>query len=49
VDDPFVDPLYERSADDSDTGWGELRPIQSDDARDEDARYEDDRPPHWEP
>lgn len=38
--------LPERSADDSDTGWGEVRAPDPD----EEARhYAEDRPPHWEP
>ncbi|WP_448625490.1 YbaK/EbsC family protein [Geodermatophilus sp. URMC 64] len=36
-------PAPERAPDDSDLGWGE-RP---DDARDDDRRYLENRPPHW--
>jgi hypothetical protein len=36
-------PAPERAPDDSDVGWGERLPDVSDD----DRRYLEDRPPHW--
>lgn len=39
------DPLSDRSADDTDTGWGDDSPAGLDDDLE---RYAEDRPPHWE-
>ncbi len=37
--------LPERSADDSDTGWGDEVPADPDEQT---RKYVEDRPPHWE-
>lgn len=43
---PDDDVLPDRSADDTDTGWGaEPAPDPDEDA----SRYAEERPPHWEP
>ncbi|HZE38893.1 MAG TPA: hypothetical protein VE172_08795 [Stackebrandtia sp.] len=41
-----LDILPDRSADDSDSGWGEPRPAARRRARDQ--QLLDERPPHWE-